>query len=101
MFIHLVYYSGDRSLVESIQKKGLTGLTEDRTFFLNAVDNDGDAIRFHLNDGSHFDAIFLCRACAKSAYEEILEAIREDRSLIEPDIRDRQIATPPDEEGRD
>ena len=99
MYIHLVYYSGDRSLVESIRKKGINGLTEDRTFFLNAIDNDGDAIRFHLNDGSHFDAIFLYGECAKSVYEEILGALRENRNLIEPDIRERQIMSPTEEEG--
>ena len=95
MYIHLVYYSGDRSLVESIRKEGLTGLTGDRTFFLNAVDNDGDAIRYHLNDGSHFDAMFLCGDCARSVYGEILDAVRENRGLIELDIRERQVTEPP------
>lgn len=94
MYIHLIYYAGDRSLVESIVRKGEDGLTGDRTFFLNAVDNDGDAIRFHLNDGSHFDTIFLSEGCAASVYGEILAAIRENRGLMETDIRERQVTEP-------
>ena len=94
MYMHLVYYSGDRSLVESVRTKGLEGLTGDRTFFLNAVDNDGDALRFHLNDGSHYDVIFLHAECARAVYEGILEAVREDRRMTEMDIRERQIADP-------
>ena len=96
MYIHLTYYAGDRSLVESIARKGEAGLIGDRTFFLNAVDNDGDAIRFHMNDGSHFDTIFMREECAASVYGEILDAVREGRGMAEMDIRDRQAAEPAD-----
>ena len=91
MYIHLVYYSGDRSLVESIRNQGATGLTGDRVFLLNAVDNDGDALRFHFNDGSHYDAIFLHTEWARDVYEEVLHAVRENRNLLEMDIRERQV----------
>ena len=94
MYMRLVYYSGDRSLVESIKTKGPEGLTGDRTFFLNAVDNDGDALRFHFNDGSHYDVIFLHAEHARAVYGEILQAVRENRSMTEMDIRERQIADP-------
>lgn len=94
MYIHLEYYSGDRMLVESMKKKGLAGVTGDRAFFLNAVDFDGDSIRYHLNDGSHFDTIFLCEDNARSVYMEILQALREDRSLIELNTRDLQLTEP-------
>ena len=91
MYIHLVYYSGDRSLVESIRKDGAAGITADRTFFLDAVDNDGDALRFLHNNGSHFDVIFLEKECAQSVYEKILDAVRENRTILETDIREKQI----------
>ena len=91
MYCHLVYYSGDRSLIESMVNKGFPGIVGDRVFFLNAVDYDGDALRFYLNDGSPFDAIFLLEACARSVYQEVLEAVRGDGKIIDLDIRDRQI----------
>jgi len=94
MYLHLIYYSGDRSLVESIKSKGTEGITADRTFFLNAVDNDGDALRFHLNDGSHYDVIFLHGEFARAVYTSVLEAVREGRGLTEMDIRERQITIP-------
>ena len=94
MYMRLVYYQGDRSLVESIITKGIEGLTGDRTFFLNGVDNDGDALRFHFNDGSHYDMIFLQPEHARAVYLEILQAVRERRELTEMDIRNRQIAGP-------
>jgi len=93
MYIHLIYYSGDRSLIESIVNKGLPGLIGNRTFMLSAVDNDVDALRFYQGDGSHFDIIFLGADSSGAVYEEILAAIRENRPLIDLDIRDRQIAT--------
>ena len=92
MYLRLVYYSGDRSLVENIPKNASAGITADKTFFLDAVDNDGDALRFQHNNGSHFDVIFLNRECALSVYEEILQAVREGRSITELDIRERQIS---------
>ena len=95
MYIHLVYYSGDRSLVENIGKDASAGITADKTLFLDAVDNDGDALRFQHNNGNHFDVIFLHRESAAGVYEDILEAIRENRNLAEMDIRDRQISIPP------
>ena len=91
MYVHLVYYSGDRSLIESMVIKGFPGIVGDRVFFLNAVDYDGDALRFYLNDGSHFDTIFLKEACARSVYQEILGAVRENGKTIDMDIRDGQI----------
>ena len=92
MYLRLVYYSGDRSLVENIPKNASAGITADKTFFLDAVDNDGDALRFQHNNGSHFDVIFLNRECALSVYEEILQAVRDGRNMTELDIRDRQIS---------
>ena len=92
MYIHLVYYSGDRSLVENIGKIESAGIIGDRLFFLDAVDNDGDALRFQHNNGSHFDVIFLHEEQARAAYEEILKALRRDCSLIELDIRELQVA---------
>ena len=91
MYLHLIYYSGDRSLVESIGKDASAGITGDKTFFLDAVDNDGDALRFQHNNGSHFDVIFLQKESARSVYGEILEAVREGRNLTEMDIRPRQL----------
>ena len=92
MYLRLVYYSGDRSLVENIGKDETAAIVADRTFFLDAVDNDGDALRFQHNNGSHFDVIFLHREQAQSVYEELLNAVRENRGLVELDIRDRQTA---------
>ena len=97
MYIHLVYYSGDRSLVESIRKEGVAGITADRTFFLDAVDNDGDALRFLHNNGGHFDVIFLSAEAAHSVYREILEAVRRGIALLETDIRERQTSDIPPE----
>lgn len=94
MYLHLIYYSGDRSLVESIRNKGSEGITADRTFFLNAVDNDGDALRFHLNDGSHYDVLFLHEEFTRAVYTSVLEAIRTGLGLTEMDIREKQIMLP-------
>ena len=91
MYLHLIYYSGDRSLVESIGKDASAGIVADKTFFLDAVDNDGDALRFQHNNGSHFDVIFLQKESARSVYGEILDAVREGRNLTEMDIRPRQL----------
>ena len=91
MYLHLVYYSGDRNLLENIGKESFTGIIADKTFFLDAVDNDGDALRFQHNNGSHFDVIFLKKESAQDVYEEILDAVRESRNLIEMDIRGRQV----------
>ena len=91
MYIHLVYYSGDRSLVENIKKDGSSGIVADKMFFLDAVDNDGDALRFQHNNGSHFDVIFLEKECAQNVYETILDAVRENRTILETDIREKQI----------
>ena len=94
MYIHLLYYSGDRSLVENIGKIQHADITGDKVFFLDAVDNDGDALRFQHNNGSHFDVIFLHEEQARAADGEILKALRRDCSLLELDIRDLQIAAP-------
>ena len=91
MYIHLVYYSGDRSLMESIVKDGTPGISADRMFFLDAVDNDGDALRFQHNNGSHFDMIFLHQENAQQVYGDILAGIRESRAMLEMDIRQKQI----------
>ncbi len=91
MYLHLIYYSGDRSLVESIGKDASAGIVADKTFFLDAVDNDGDALRFQHNNGSHFDVIFLQKESARSVYGEILDAVRVGRNLTEMDIRPRQL----------
>lgn len=98
MYIHLVYYSGDRSLVENIKKDGSAGITADKTFFLDAVDNDGDALRFQHNNGSHFDVIFLQKEEAQDVYETILNAVRENRTMLETDIREKQTQEKPAEE---
>ena len=92
MYIHLTYYSGDRSLVENIGKIEHADITGDKVFFLDAADNDGDALRFQHNNGSHFDVIFLHEEQARAVYEEILAAVREKRGLIEMDIRSLQTA---------
>lgn len=94
MYIHMIYYAGDRSLIESISDNSCPGLIGNRTFLLNGVDNDVDALRFLLHDGSHFDVIFLSAESADTVYEEILKAIREDRKMVEMDIRDLQTANP-------
>ena len=97
MYIHLVYYSGDRSLMESIVKDGTPGISADRMFFLDAVDNDGDALRFQHNNGSHFDVIFLHGESAQDVYKDILDGVRENRTLLEMDIREKQIEDRPDD----
>ncbi len=94
MYIHLLYYSGDRSLVENIGKIQHADITGDKVFFLGAVENDVDALRFRYNDGNHFDVIFLHEEQARAAYGEILKALRRDCSLLELDIRDLQTAGP-------
>lgn len=94
MYLHLVYYSGDRSFIESVWKKESEGIPGDRTFFLDAVDNDGDALRFQHNNGGHFDVIFIHADSAQAVYSEILDAIREGESLLELDIREDQVAEP-------
>ena len=43
MYIHLTYYSGDRSLVENILKNEASAIVADKVFYLDAADNDGDA----------------------------------------------------------
>ena len=83
MYIHLVYYAGERDLVEKTAKDESAGVAADRTFFLDAADNDGDALRFRHNSGNHFDVIFLRAEQAQRVYDEILEAIREDRRILE------------------
>jgi len=92
MYIHLVYYSGDRSLVESIVHDNIEGIVADKTFFLDAVDNDGDALRFQHNNGSHFDVIFLKKESAQDVYGTILSAVRDKQAIFEIDIRELQIA---------
>ena len=92
MYIHLVYYSGDRSLVENIPKNPSAGITADRLFFLDAVDNDCDALRFLHNNGFHFDVFFLQKSQALSVYYDILNAVREEQPVLEMDIRERQVA---------
>lgn len=94
MYIRLVYYSGDRSLLESIVKDRMPGIVVDKLFFLDAVDNDGDALRFHHNNGSHFDVIFMHGERAQSVYKSILAAVREDWPVLEMDIRERQVGKP-------
>lgn len=91
MYIRLVYYSGDRSLLESIVKDGIPGIVADKLFFLDDVDNDGDALRFQHNNGSHFDVIFLQEEGAQSVFMSVLTAIRESRPILEMDIRERQV----------
>ena len=91
MYIHLVYYSGDRSLIENVRNNTIPGITGDKTFFLDAVDNDGDAIRFQHNNGSHFYVIFLQKDRAQEVYRDILDAIREGKTILETDIRERQV----------
>ena len=91
MYIHLVYYSGDRSLIENVKTNPASGITGDKTFFLDAVDNDGDAIRFQHNNGSYFDVIFLKEEQAQAVYGDILDAIREGKTILETDIREKQV----------
>lgn len=94
MYIRLEYYSGDRSLLESIVKDGTSGIVADKLFFLDAVDNDGDALRFQHNNGSHFDVIFLHEEGAQSVFKSVLAAVRENCSVLEMDIRERQVGKP-------
>ena len=68
------------------------GITADRLFFLDAVDNDGDALRFLHNNGFHFDVFFLQKNQALSVYYDILNAVREEQPVLEMDIRERQVA---------
>ena len=91
MYIHLVYYSGDRSLVESIGQNASAGIVADKVFFLDAVDNDGDALRFQHNNGYHFDVIFLDKGRTLAVYQEILGAVRNGKTVLEMDIRESQI----------
>ena len=91
MYIRLVYYSGDRSLVEDVGKNASAGIVADKLFFLDAVDNDGDALRFQHNNGYHFDVIFLNQSRAFSVYEDIMYAVRDGKAVLEMDIRERQI----------
>ena len=90
MYIRLVYYSGDRSLLESMVNDRTPGITADKLFFLDAVDNDGDALRFQHNNGNHFDVIFLNREETLSVYETIAAAARDNRPALEMDIREKQ-----------
>ena len=39
MYIHLEYYSGDRSLIENIGKDASAGIVADKLFFLDALKN--------------------------------------------------------------
>ena len=91
MYIRLVYYTGDRSLVESIVHDGAEGIVADKLFFLDAVDNDGDALRFQHNNGSYFDVMFFHRDGAQSVYAGILNAVRDKQTVLELDIREQQI----------
>ena len=91
MYIHLVYYSGDRTVVENTAKDASAGITAEKLFFLDAVDNDGDALRFQHNNGYHFDVIFLHRSFAQSVYQDILNAARNNRTVLEMDIRESQL----------
>ena len=99
MYIRLVYYSGDRSLVESSVKDASAGIVADKMFFLDAVDNDNDALRFQHNNGSHFDVIFLSQESAQSIYTAILNAVRSNRTILELDIRKSQISAHPGRTG--
>ena len=81
----------DRALIENVKTNPASGITGDKTFFLDAVDNDGDAIRFQHNNGSHFDVIFLQADKAQEVYGDILAAIREGETLLETDIREKQV----------
>ena len=81
----------DRALIENVKTNPASGITGDKTFFLDAVDNDGDAIRFQHNNGSHFDVIFLQKDQAQEVYRDILDAIREGKTLLETDIREKQV----------
>ena len=96
MYIHLTYYSGDRSLIENILKNASSAIVADKVFFLDAVDNDGDALRFQHNNGSHFDVVFLENESAQQVYADILEGIRETRVMLELDIRERQVTARPE-----
>ena len=65
MYLRLVYFSGDRSLIESIGKDQSAGIVADK--------------------------MFLRKENALSVYEDILTAIREKQNLTEMDIRERQV----------
>ena len=91
MYIRLVYYSGDRFLLESIVKDDIPGIVADKLFFLDAVDNDGDALRFQHNNGSHFDVIFLHEEGAQLVYKSVLAAVGTAWPILEMDIRERQV----------
>ena len=91
MYIRLIYYPGERSLVEKTEKDASLAIVADKMFFLDAVDNDGDALRFQHNNGSHFDVIFLQNECAQQVYSQILDGVREKQVLLEMDIRALQI----------
>lgn len=92
MYIHLTYYSGDRSLVENILKNEASAIVADKVFYLDAADNDGDALRFRHNNGSHFDVVFLEKGSAQQVYAGILDALRDNRGMLEMDIREQQTA---------
>ena len=96
MYIHLTYYSGDRSLVENILKNESSAIVADKVFYLDAADNDGDALRFRHNNGSHFDVVFLEKESAQQVYAAILDGIRDNRGILEMDIREQQIAVRPE-----
>ena len=81
----------DRALIDNVKTNPASGITGDKTFFLDAVDNDGDAIRFQHNNGSYFDVIFLKEEQAQAVYGDILAAIREGETLLETDIREKQV----------
>ena len=81
----------DRALIENVKTNPASGITGDKTFFLDAVDNDGDAIRFQHNNGSYFDVIFLQADKAQEVYRDILDAILEGKTLLETDIREKQV----------
>ena len=96
MYIRLTYYSGDRSLIENILKNASSAIVADKVFFLDAVDNDGDALRFQHNNGSHFDVVFLENGSAQQVYADILQGIRDSRAILEMDIRELQVKTRPE-----
>ena len=96
MYIRLTYYSGDRSLIENILKNASSAIVADKAFFLDAVDNDGDALRFQHNNGSHFDVVFLENGSAQQVYADILQGIRDSRAILELDIRELQVKTRPE-----
>ena len=98
VYIHLVYYSGERALVEKILKDDSAAVAAEKLFFLDAVDNDGDALRFQHNNGSHFDVIFLRKESVQQVYGIILDGVREQRTVLEMDIREKQIEGQPEQQ---